>query len=125
MGDSDGQPASDGKRALAISNAIGRLHAEYYGRGPSNARTIINGDYVITFLNDIYTRIERTLIDAGEGETVKTTRHAFQRAMEPHFIAAVEEIMDRKVIGFLSQVSLDPDLSQETFILEPQPNQTP
>jgi hypothetical protein len=39
--------------------------------------------------------------------------------MEDKFSAAVEEIMGRKVIAFLSQVHFGPDLSQETFVLEP------
>ena len=113
-------PSTDGHRPLAISNAITRLHHEYYGRGANSARTIIHRDYVITFLEDIYTPIERTLIDAGEHEPVKETRLAFQRAMEDKFTAVVEEVMGRKVIAFLSQVHFNPDLSQETFVLEPQ-----
>jgi uncharacterized protein YbcI len=113
-------PSTDGQRALAISNAVSRLHRDYYGRGATTARTIIQRNYVVTFLDDIYTPIERTLIDAGEHETVKSTRLAFQRAMESKFVAAVEEVMGRKVIAFLSQVHFDPDISQETFVLEPQ-----
>jgi uncharacterized protein YbcI len=115
----DGVPRSDGRSALDISNAITRLHREHYGRGPSEARTIIQRNYVITFLDDVYTKVERTLIDAGDRETVRQTRLAFQRAMEPAFRGAVEELTGRKVIAFLSQVHFDPDLSQETFVLEP------
>ncbi len=40
--------------------------------------------------------------------------------MKPRFVAAVEEVMGRKVVAFLSQVHFDPDVSQETFILEAQ-----
>jgi hypothetical protein len=39
--------------------------------------------------------------------------------MRQLFSKAVEEAVGRKVIGFLSQVHVDPDLSIETFILEP------
>lgn len=116
----DGKPRSDGQRSLAISNAITRLHSEHYGRGPDQARTIIERDYVITFLDDVYTQLERTLIEAGHKEVVAQTRLAFQRAMESRFAAAVEEVMGRKVIAFLSQIHFDPDVSQETFILEPE-----
>jgi hypothetical protein len=44
--------------------------------------------------------------------------------MEGRFTAAVEQVMGRKVIAFLSQVHFDPDVSRETFILEPQPEDT-
>jgi uncharacterized protein YbcI len=112
-------PLTDGKRAQAISNGLTRLHHEYYGRGATTARTIIQRNYVVTFLDDIYTPIERTLINAGEHQPVRETRLAFQRAMEKKFVDVVEEVMGRKVIAFLSQVHFNPDISQETFVLEP------
>ncbi len=74
---------------------------------------------VIVLLEDIYTAVERTLIDAGDQETVKETRQKFQMAMGPAFSAAVEEIMERKVVAFMSQVHFAPDMAAEMFILEP------
>jgi uncharacterized protein YbcI len=79
----------------------------------------MGSDYVICFLEDVYTPVERTLIDAGRFDTVRATRNAFQDTMREKFSAAVEEAVGRKVIGFLSQVHVEPDLSIETFILEP------
>jgi uncharacterized protein YbcI len=124
VGSTQNEASSNGRRALAISNAIVRLHREYFGRGATTARTVIQRNYVVTFLDDIYTQVERTLIDAGERESVKQTRLAFQRAMEGKFSAAVEEVMERKVVAFLSQVHFDPDLSAEIFVLEPQAQDT-
>jgi len=46
------------------------------------------------------------------------TRLAFQRAMEQRFVGTVEGIVNRKVRAFLSQVSLNPDISVEVFVLE-------
>jgi uncharacterized protein YbcI len=108
-----------GKLAASISNAIVGIHRQYFGRGASRARTVMGADYVICFMEDIYTRVERTLIDAGRFPAVQETRSAFQDTMRGKFSAAVEELTGRKVIGFLSQVHVDPDLSVETFILEP------
>jgi uncharacterized protein YbcI len=76
-------------------------------------------DYIICFLDDIYTSIERTLIDAGRFAAVQETRTAFQETMRENFVAEVERIAGRKVFGFLSPVHVDPDLAVETFILEP------
>ena len=111
--------ASDSAPAVAIGNTIAKLHRERYGRGATTVRTVINGDYVMTMLDDIYTTAERTLIDAGEWKTVKEMRQAFQMAMGPTFAAAVEEITGRKVVAFMSQVHCDPDLAAEIFVLEP------
>jgi uncharacterized protein YbcI len=51
---------------------------------------------------------------------VKTTRQAFQMTMRERFSQAVEEIMGRTVVGFMSQVHLDPDMAAEIFVLAPE-----
>ena len=112
-------PADQGRQATAVGNAIARLHREHYGRGATSVRTVLQRDYVISFLNDIYTPVERTLIEAGNQETVKETRQAFQMAMRGMFTEAVEQIMGRKVVGFMSQVHFEPDMAAEIFVLEP------
>ena len=58
------------------------------------------------------------MIEAGEQAAVQQTRHVFQQAMRQRFSDAVEEIMERKVIAFMSQVHFDPDLAAEIFVLE-------
>ncbi|MDX6480416.1 MAG: hypothetical protein QOG85_926 [Gaiellaceae bacterium] len=108
-----------GRQASSISNAITRMHREHYGRGATTARTIIQRNYVVCFLEDIYTPVERTLIEAGRLEAVRQTRNLFQDAMGPKFIEAVEATMGHKVIAFMSQVCFDPDMAAEVFILEP------
>jgi len=109
-----------GRQAASISNAITRLHRDHYGRGATTARTIIQRNYVVCFLDDIYTPVEKTLIDAGRPEAVRETRNLFQDAMRPKFIEAVEAAMGRNVIAFMSQVCFDPDMAAEVFVLEPQ-----
>ena len=107
-----------GRQAASISNAIARMHRDHYGRGATTTRTIIQRNYVVCFLEDIYTPVERTLIDAGRFPAVQETRSAFQDTMREKFSNAVEQVVGRKVVGFLSQVHVDPDLAVETFILE-------
>lgn len=113
--DSDDQA----RQAIAIGNAITRLHRQHYGRGATTTRTVLQRNHVITFLEDIYTPVERTLIEAGEREAVKSTRQVFQMAMRDAFTRAVEEITGRKVIAFMSQVHFEPDMAAEIFVLEP------
>jgi uncharacterized protein YbcI len=109
-----------GKLAAALSNAILGLHREHFGRGANRARTVMGDEYITVFMEDVYTPVERTLIEAGRFSAVEETRHAFQETMREKFIAAVEELTGRKVAAFMSQVHVDPDLSVETFVLEPQ-----
>jgi uncharacterized protein YbcI len=114
----------DGRHALAIGNAITRLHREYYGRGATTTRTVMQRNYVVVFLEDIYTPVERTLLEAGEVDRVRDTRQAFQLTMRERFSDSVEEILDRKVIAFMSQVHIEPDMAAEIFVLEPRPGDT-
>jgi uncharacterized protein YbcI len=107
------------RQATAMGNAITRLHRDHYGRGATTTRTIYQRNHVVVLLEEIYTPVERTLIEAGKHEEVRRTRQVFQDAMRERFSKAVEEIGGRKVIQFMSQVSFDPDIAAEIFILEP------
>jgi uncharacterized protein YbcI len=111
-------PRRDRQSAQAISNAITKLQRDHYGRGPESVRTVVGYDHIITFLENSFMPVERTLLDAGEADAVRETRLAFQRAMQTRFVNTVEEITGRKVRAFLSQVSLNPDIAVEVFVLE-------
>jgi uncharacterized protein YbcI len=105
-------------QGIAIGSAITRLHRDRYGRGATRTRTVMQGNYAIVFLEDIYTPAERTLIEAGRAESVKETRQEFQMAMRETFSAAVEDITGRRVVAFMSQVHFEPDMAAEIFVLE-------
>jgi uncharacterized protein YbcI len=107
------------RQATAVGNAISRLHRDHYGRGATTTRTMYQRNHIVIFLEDIYTPVERTLLEAGRHEDVRRTRQVFQDAMRGRFSDSVEEITGRKVIQFMSQVSFDPDMAAEIFILEP------
>jgi uncharacterized protein YbcI len=117
------EPPSHAGQASAIGTAITRLHRDHYGRGATTTRTIYQRNHVIAFLEDLYTPVERTLINAGRHDAVKETRQVFQMAMREQFSAAVEAITGRKVIQFMSQVSFDPDMAAEIFVLAPPANE--
>ncbi len=105
------------RQATAVGNAITRLHRDHYGRGATTTRTTYQRNHLIVFLEDIYTPVERTLIEAGRKEDVKHTRQVFQMAMQDAFSSAVEEITGRRVVQFMSQVAFDPDMAAEIFVL--------
>jgi uncharacterized protein YbcI len=102
-----------------ISNALVALHREHFGRGPGAAKCALQGDVLVSTMTDVFTPVERTLIEAGKHEDVKRTRQSFQTTMRDRFSEAIEEVTQRKVIQFMSQVSFDPDMAAEIFVLEP------
>lgn len=107
--------------ATGVGNAVAKLHRERYGRGATTTRAVIQGDFVLVVLEDVYTPSERTLIDAGDWEVVKATRQAFQMAVRDELVACVEDVLGRRVVAFMSQVHENPDLSAELFVLEAAP----
>src|SRR5688572_10611194 len=115
-------PRRRGDTLLALSNAIVRLYKEHYGKGPTKARAYHHGDVITCVLRDCFTRAERTLIETGHDQSVIEGRYRLQTALRRKFVAAVEEITGRRVIGFMSGTQLDPDMSSEVFVLEPEPN---
>lgn len=106
-------------QATAISNAIGALHREHYGRGADRIRTVIHPELVVTTLEDCFTTVERKMIAEGAFTQVRETRTMFQDWMRPFFVDAVEEATGRKVKAFFSSTTPDPEMAVELFLLEP------
>jgi uncharacterized protein YbcI len=109
-----------GEVSSHVSRQIVQLHARLYGRGPTRAKTYITQDYLLSVLEEIFTPAERTLIAAGKGEHVQTTRTAFQDAVGDSFVEIVEEATGRPVRTLLSQVDLSTGVAIELFLFEPQ-----
>jgi uncharacterized protein YbcI len=114
----DGRPRG-GSLLAQISNAMVRIHKEHWGKGPTKARTIYAEDVVLTRLEQIFTKAETTLINAGREEEVRNMRIAFQRELEHEFVGAVERLTGRKVQAFISEIHAPTDMGIELFVLEP------
>jgi uncharacterized protein YbcI len=113
-------PPQAGKSPSAnISTRAVQLLHDYTGRGPTKARTVINHDSVMIILADILTRGERKLVETGKAERVLELRHDYQTVMRDDLIGLVESELDRKVIAFMSDNHIDPDMAVEVFVLEP------
>ena len=100
-----------------ISREMVRLQAEYYGKGPTRAKTYIVEDLVVVVLEETFTRAERTLADRGERDAIQHIRRRFQQQMADSFTSIVEQATGRKVKTFLSETDIDDDVSVETFLL--------
>jgi uncharacterized protein YbcI len=115
MGPGD-QKALGEMRAM-ISKEIVRLQAEYYGKGPTKAKTYIVDDLVVVVLEESFTRAEKTLAERGEREAIQHIRRRFQQAMADSFTSVVEQATGRTVRAFLSETDIEHDVSVETFLL--------
>ena len=70
-------------------------------------------------LNDVFTPVERTLIDAGEADHVRTTRAIHQVALEETYKQRMAEVIHRPVIAYMSTIHIEPDTAVEVFMLGP------
>jgi uncharacterized protein YbcI len=113
-------PPTGGSRSLEISNAVSRLHKQFVGRGPTNARTTIDGELVVCLLEGGYTRAEQTLGANDKADLVNAARLGLQDAMRQAMIAAVEQTTGRRVHSFMSANDLDRNLQVEIFVLLPE-----
>src|SRR4051812_12499328 len=103
----------------AASNAMVRLHKDQFGRGPTNARAHFAGpDVLVCVLEDVLLPAERKLVEMGEHQRVRETRIAYQVATARDFVAAIEEIFNRKVRAFSSGADVTEDVVFETFLFE-------
>jgi uncharacterized protein YbcI len=103
----------------AISDGMVALLKEYYGVGPSQAKTYYQDDLVVCVLRGGFTRVEQTLLDGNRGHAVIEQRMAFQEVMRQRFEAVVQHATGRPVIGFMSGNQQNPDLICEVFVLSP------
>src|SRR4051794_21273995 len=111
-------PRPDGQLAAAISNTVVRGLARTTGRGPTKAKTTLGDNGVFVVLQDSLTVGEQTLTHAGQGQAVLDLRRRWQAVMEADVSREIEELMGRKVIGFMSDNHIAPDLAVEVLVLE-------
>ena len=112
-------PAKHGEVLTAISDGMVGLLREFYGRGPTRAKSYYEDDLVVCLLRSGFSRVEQTLLEGGRGASVITQRMEFQELMRGRFEAVIEEATGRPVIGFMSGNQQDPDMMCEVFILAP------
>jgi len=122
--DPTGQGSAEAKRRhgeelTAISDGLVALLKDFYGRGPTQAKSYYQDDLVVCILRGGYTQVEQTLLDGGRGSAVIEQRMQFQELMRERFEAVIENATGRRVIGFMSGNQQDPDLMCEVFVLDP------
>jgi uncharacterized protein YbcI len=119
QGDLQSKPNSHGDVLTAISDGMVALLKEFYGRGPTRAKSYYEDDLVVCVLRGGFSRVEETLLAGGRGQAVIQQRMEFQEVMRERFAKVIEDATGKRVIGFMSGNQQDPDLMCEVFILAP------
>jgi uncharacterized protein YbcI len=114
-----GAPLTGGHLLAAISTRIVGILREHYGRGPMKAKTYALDDIIVVVMRGSgFTALEQTIMDSGEPERVIAMREDFQRVMAKLYRETIEELTGRKVLAFLSQAHVEPDITMEIFFVD-------
>ena len=104
----------------AVTEAMVAFHEHYHHRRPVTAKTLmLGGDLLACVLSGVYTDVEKTMIEIQRQTIVQETRNAFQNAMQDKFINAVQHLTGRRVLAFISNHHVGPDIEIELFLLAP------
>ena len=113
-----GSPLGGGRLLAEITNRIVALIREHYGRGPIRAKTYVLDNLITCVLTDGFTAIERTMMEGGQADRVLEMRRGFQQLMRERYCTMIEQLTGRKVLAFLSQAHVEPDLTVEMFLMD-------
>jgi uncharacterized protein YbcI len=125
MAEVDVQPPASGTRLAgghllaAISTSIVGILRDHYGRGPIKAKTYALDDIIVVVMRGSgFTPLEQTIMDSGQPDRVVALREDFQRVMAARYKQTIEELTGRKVLAFLSQAHVEPDITMEIFFVD-------
>jgi uncharacterized protein YbcI len=114
-----GDVGRHGEALAQITTEIVHLYRDYYGRGPTRAKSYMLGEgFVVTVVRDSMTTVERTLTEAGHGGQVRLMRMTFQAAMSEPFKEVVARALSRSVVAYHGQLLVDADIGFEMFVLD-------
>ena len=116
-----GGPPARPDAACAISCAVMRLLREQTARPPGDARTVFSSDRAIVILSDCLSSEELYLARRGHAALVMRTRVAVYEAIRDEASAAIEAITEHRVVAYLTEQELEPDLTVMSFVLQPPP----
>jgi uncharacterized protein YbcI len=116
------EPALEGQSGAALLSAISREMVKamksYYGRGPTKAKSYLIDDLLFIVMRGGLTQAEQTLLDAGESDAVRAFRQRFENVMAERLTGMIEQLTERKVVTYQSQILFDPDTLVEIFVFD-------
>jgi uncharacterized protein YbcI len=101
-----------------ISNEIVRAQKQFWGKGPEGAKSYMFDDMLFVVMHGGLTTSEKTMLAFGEVDLVRQVRQTFENRMTAEMTGIIEQLTDRKVVGYQSQVIFDPDRVIELFIFD-------
>jgi uncharacterized protein YbcI len=119
LGENVAVPLAGGRLLAQISTSIVAILREHYGRGPMKAKTYALDDIIVVVMRGSgFTALEQTHMDSGQPSRVVAMREEFQQVMAERYKSTIETLTGRKVVAFLSQAHVVPDITVEMFFID-------
>jgi uncharacterized protein YbcI len=119
---SDDQPSQPGEESQLllrrISTQMAAMQKEAFGKGPIGAKSYLFDDLLLIVMREGLTVAEKTMLGFGRQDLVREFRQQFENEMTTRIVGMVEDVTDRKVLTYQSQVMFDPDVIVELFVFD-------
>jgi uncharacterized protein YbcI len=102
----------------AISREMVRALKAFYGKGPTKAKSYFFDDLLFVVMRGGETQGEKTMLEAGHSDAVRAFRQRFQNIMGERLVGTIEQLTERKVLTYQSQVLFDPFVVIEIFVFD-------
>lgn len=115
-------PALESQSGASLLSAISREMVKamktYYGRGPTKAKSYLMDDLLFIVMREGITQAEQTMLSAGRDDEVQAFRRQFEKIMSERLVGTIEQLTDRKVLAYQSQVIFDPPMVVQVFVFD-------
>ena len=101
-----------------LSNEMVRAQKQFFGKGPTQAKSYLLDDLLIIVMRGGLTTAEKTMLEFGQPDLVRQFRQLFENEMTERLTGMVEELTGRKVLTYQSQVMFEPDVVVEMFVFD-------
>lgn len=100
-----------------VANAVSKIKADFFGRGPEGGKAYVNDDLLVVVLRGGLLDVEETLIDRGRADKVRDLRVTWQEELEVEMTQQVERITGLKVLDYHSQILVRARVIVELFLI--------
>lgn len=101
-----------------ISTEMVRAQKKHFGKGPTQAKSYFIDDMLFVVMKGGMTTAEQTMRDFGEGDKVRDFRQTFENEMTGTLTSLIEDLTERKVLTYQSQILFDPDRVIGIFVFD-------
>jgi uncharacterized protein YbcI len=99
------------------ANAVSKIKAEFFGRGPESGKAYLNDNLLVIVLRGGLLDVEETLIERGRADKVRDLRVTWQEELDDEITQQIERITGLKVLDYHSQILVRERVIVELFLI--------